>query len=346
MHPISIQDTVSVASINMILAGASRKGADPDALIQAIGANHAQLSHPDGRVSLRQIQLLWREAVAATGEPDLALQLGELVNPMALGVLAYVMLHSPTLGAACIQLVRYQEIACEGIQTGIQALPNGLVALTLTITSPDVIYPLHALNSELSLYQAAFGVLTGQPFTTRRVCFSYPRPANTSPYEHVFGVATLEFDAPITSLVFDAGLLDTPILNANPSLFSIFETHANALLEQVRPTQQTTSKAVKREIVTLLKGAEPTLAAVADRLALGQRTLQLHLRAEGTTFQHLLDEVRCDLAERHLRQHHVSLTDIAYLLGYAELSVFVRSFKKWTGQTPGAFREQLMPLAT
>jgi len=71
---------------------------------------------------------------------------------------------------------------------------------------------------------------------------------------------------------------------------------------------------------------------------MGVRTLQLHLRDENTTYQHLLDDVRKTLAKQHLREPYLSTTDIAYLLGFAEPSVFFRSFKKWTGQTPGAYR--------
>ncbi|WP_245318786.1 helix-turn-helix domain-containing protein [Hymenobacter elongatus] len=85
---------------------------------------------------------------------------------------------------------------------------------------------------------------------------------------------------------------------------------------------------MKREIVDLLRGAEPTLATVADRLAMGVRTLQLHLKEGQLSYQQLLDDVRRELAERHLREPHLSTTDISFLLGYSEPSVFVRSFKR------------------
>ncbi|RZJ57981.1 MAG: helix-turn-helix domain-containing protein, partial [Hymenobacter sp.] len=77
-----------------------------------------------------------------------------------------------------------------------------------------------------------------------------------------------------------------------------------------------------------LKGEAPTLATVAGGLHLGVRTLQLKLKAAHHTYQQLLDTGRCDLAQRHLREPHLSTTDIAFLLGYSEPSVFVRSFKK------------------
>ncbi len=92
------------------------------------------------------------------------------------------------------------------------------------------------------------------------------------------------------------------------------------------------------EAAARLIGQVPALASVAARLHVSVRTLQLHLKAAGHSYQELLNDVRRALAQRHLREAQLSITDIAFLPGYAELSVFGRSFRKWTGQTPGAFR--------
>lgn len=328
-------DTLSVASINLILFAARQRGVDTDALARAVGISPDQLRDPDGRVLIRQVQALWREVIAATGDPTIALKLGELVNPVAIGVLAYVMMHSPTLSRAFDKLCQYQDIVCEGIITTGQRLDNQFT-LTLRIISSDIIYPEYTLNSELSMYLSVVRALTGQPITATEIRFSYPRPLDTREHERVFAPARLVFDAPETAMVFDATVLDLPILNASPTLSLFFEKHANTILNQLRTPSL--GARVKSEIITLMKGEEPTLATVADRLAMGVRTLQLHLKEAGTSYQQLLDEARKELAVSHLREPNLSTTDISYLLGFAEPSVFFRSFKKWTGQTPGAYR--------
>ena len=336
-------NTLSVSSVNLILFAARQRGADTDALARAVGISADQLRNPDGRVSVRQVQALWREIVAVTGDENIALKLGEMINPVAVGVLAYVMMHSPTLGRAFDKLCQYQTIVCDATRTTSHRSGDQFV-LSIGLTSrtdgpTDIIYPEYALNSELSIYQAAIRALTGLHVSAREVHFSYPHPADTSEHERVFAPARLFFDAPETTMVLDASLLDTPILNANPNLFVLFERHADGLLQQLQTP--TLSSRVRAEIVTLLKGEEPTLSTVADRLAMGVRTLQLHLKEENITYQQLLDDIRKELAVRHLREHSLSTTDIAYLLGFAEPSVFFRSFKKWTGQTPGAYRMAL-----
>lgn len=330
-------DTLSVASINLILFAARQQGADTDALAHTVGISPEQLRDPDGRVLVRQVQALWREVIAATNDPNIALKLGELVNPVAIGVLAYVMMHSPTLSRAFEKLCQYQDIVCEGIVTTGQRTPTGnQFVLSLRIISPDIIYPEYALNSELSVYLSAMRALTGLPVTADEIRFAYPRPADTREHERVFAPARLVFDADVTTMVLDASLLDLPVLNASPSLSLLFEKHAADILTKLKAPSL--SSRVKSEIITIMKGEEPTLATVADRLAIGIRTLQLHLKEAGTTYQQLLDETRKELAISHLREPNLSTTDIAYLLGFAEPSVFFRSFKKWTGQTPGAYR--------
>ena len=334
-------DTLSVSSLNMLLWVAGQHGADVPTLCQAIDFDPAVTAGPDARVAIATIQRLWPLVIEATHDPHFDLHIGRYINFATAGTLAYVLMHTPTIGAAITQLCRYQDVACQGVrtfQTPASEWP-GSSWLNLELTSPAIVHVRYALNSELSIYLAAFASLTGQALQPLAVRLAYPRPADTTEHEKAFGTANLEFDAPITQVAFDAATQARPILHANPALFPLFEQHAAALLAQL-PTHQppTLAERVRSEIVRLLKGEVPTLDAVADCLHLGVRTLQLKLRETGHSYQQLLDHVRCDLAQRHLREPHLSITDVAFLLGYSEPSVFVRSFRKWTGQTPGAFR--------
>jgi AraC-like DNA-binding protein len=334
-------DTLSVSSLNLLLWVAGQHGADVPALCQAVGFDPAATAGPDARVPIATIQRLWPLVMEATQDLHFDLHIGRHINFARAGTLAYVLMHAPTVGAAISQLCRYQDIACQGVRTfqmPASEWPGG-IWLTLELTSPAIVHPQYVLNSELSIYLSAFATLIGQPVVPKAVRIAYPRPADTREHEQVFGTINLEFDAPFTQVAFDATTLARPVLHANPALFPLFEQHAAALLAQLSTHHPPTlTERVRAEIVRLLKGEAPTLAAVADCLHLGVRTLQLKLKEAGHTYQQLLDAVRNDLAQRHLRDSHLSITDVAFLLGYSEPSVFVRSFKKWTGQTPGAFR--------
>lgn len=334
-------DTLAVSSLNLLLWVAGQHGANVPTLCHAIGFDPAATASPDARVPIATIQRLWPLVIEATHDPHFDLHIGGYINFASAGTLAYVLMHAPTVGAAITLLCRYQDVACQGVRTFQKPAAewSGSIWLNLELTSRAIVHPQYVLNSELSIYLAAFAMLAAQPVAPLAVRLAYPRPADTRDHEQAFGTANLEFDAPFTQLAFDAATLAQPILHANPALFPLFEQHAAALLAQL-PTHQppTLAERVRAEIVRLLKGEAPTLAAVADCLHLGMRTLQLKLQETGHTYQQLLDAVRSDLAQRHLREPTLSITDISFLLGYSETSVFVRSFKKWTGQTPGAFR--------
>ena len=329
--------TLSAASVKLLLYAAAQRGANAEALCQAASLDAAQLGDPDGRVPIAAMQRLWPLATKAAADPHLDLHLAESIPLASLGVLAYVLLHSPTLGAALAQLCRYQGLACNGTHTRLRCVGGASVELVVEVTSPAITDPRYALNSELTVYLHLLRLLSGQPLVPEAVRLAYPLPPDPSEHHRVFAPAPVQFGTPDSALRLPATMLALPLPTADPQLLALLEPHAAALLARL-PQPSTLADSVRRELLRLLTQAEPTLAAVAAARGVSPRTLQLHLRRAGHCYQQLLDEVRRELAELHLCDQRFTTTDIAFLLGFAEPSVFVRSFRRWTGQTPGAFR--------
>lgn len=329
--------TLSVSSFNLILFTAQQKGADYNLLCQKMGLTADVLQNPDGRLPISRVQKLWKEAVNMTGDEHLALHLGESINTIGVGILAYVMMHCPTFGKALEKLCQYQDIVCDGSKTTV-TIKDDLVYLELTQLDDDIIYPQYAFESELSVYYAASKNMLGTFLPLKSIQFNYPQYANVEEYKRIFQTENVIFESDFTGMVFDKKYLETPILNANPSLFSLFEIHAKDILSSLKSNTSIAEK-VKKEIIHGLKGEEPFLSNIAKKLGIGVRSIQLKLKEEGVTFQQLLEEIRTNLATKHLKEDKLSTTDIAYLLGYSEPSVFFRSFKKWTGRTPAFYRK-------
>ncbi|MCY1560941.1 HTH-type transcriptional regulator VirS [compost metagenome] len=97
----------------------------------------------------------------------------------------------------------------------------------------------------------------------------------------------------------------------------------------------------RQVLCRLLPQGEPKREAVAQALHLSQRTLQRRLQEEATSFQHLLDDTRRELAEQYLAQPNLTLLEVAYLLGFADPSNFFRAFRRWFDITPGEYRARL-----
>jgi AraC-like DNA-binding protein len=94
------------------------------------------------------------------------------------------------------------------------------------------------------------------------------------------------------------------------------------------------ASAISRE----LADGHAEIGRVAERLGLHPKALGRKLRAEGTTYSELLDQIRLHLARRFLEQGSVGVAEIAFRLGYSEKSAFNRAFKRWTGHAPESFR--------
>jgi AraC-like DNA-binding protein len=97
---------------------------------------------------------------------------------------------------------------------------------------------------------------------------------------------------------------------------------------------------VYREMRTLLIRGKSSGDDLAETLAMNRRTLNRKLQEQGTTFQEVLDQVRYECARQLRFYSDVSLDDIAASLGYAGVSPFMRTFRRWTGMTPGRWRRE------
>ena len=120
----------------------------------------------------------------------------------------------------------------------------------------------------------------------------------------------------------------------------ILVQHAEEQLAAIQQ-QSGTVLQVKEAVLQMMDFGLPSIEQVAANLHQSVRSLQRRLKAEGTTYQRVTEDIRKDLALSYLRQPGLPITDIAMLLNYSDSSTFSRSFKRWMGVAPGAWREAL-----
>jgi AraC-like DNA-binding protein len=102
---------------------------------------------------------------------------------------------------------------------------------------------------------------------------------------------------------------------------------------------------LKRMLAELLAAGEANADAACRALKLSRRTLQRRLRAERTSFQKVLNEVRAVLAVRYLRDSRLKALEVAMLLGYSSISSFTTAFKSWYDMPPNEYREKVLAKA-
>ena len=151
------------------------------------------------------------------------------------------------------------------------------------------------------------------------------------------GTKRVSFGHSSNGIAFQRGDLEKQPDGADPELNRALERHAEALLA-ADDSDEVYARA-RNAVVELLPKSDASLAKTAKRLHLSARTLQRRLTAEGIAFADLVAEVRKERAERLLSRSDSTMEEIAQSIGYADAGAFVRAYRKWTGTTPGKFRE-------
>jgi AraC-like DNA-binding protein len=142
-------------------------------------------------------------------------------------------------------------------------------------------------------------------------------------------------------IIFAATVASLPITGRDQYLNDVLQKYAEAALAD-RPQAPTTLRSTIEGAVTqLLPHGKGNLKNVSRDLAIGSRTLTRRLGDEGLTFKKVLDESSVALAKRYLAERDLPITEVAWLVGYTEVSAFFHAFKRWTGITPRQFRMSL-----
>jgi AraC-like DNA-binding protein len=120
-------------------------------------------------------------------------------------------------------------------------------------------------------------------------------------------------------------------------VFSVLAERADALMKELEASKTVRGR-VESALMPVLHTGNASIELVADKLALSRQTLFRRLRAEGTTFEKVLEDLRHTLALQYLSGGKVSVNECAYLVGFSDPASFSRAFKRWTGTNPRDYR--------
>lgn len=283
------------------------------------------------------------DEVALLKEGDfVGIDVAKRVTAANLGVLGYVLLACPHLGAALNRLEKYARLLDRSFFMEITANDKH-ISFTWPLMIQETYHPLFAEMGIATFVQYARN-LTGKDLPLHSVSFCHEPLVEERRYTDFFG-CPVQFNQSEAFMSFEINHLNTPLRQPDERLLTILENQAMQALAQI-PNQQQFLQQVHAIMLTLCRETLPTLDEVASRLNMSARTLQRKLSDHGFTFQQLLEQTQQHLAEQYLKDERLQLVEIAQLLGYSDQSAFTRAFKRWTGNTPKAYRVQLATLDT
>jgi AraC-like DNA-binding protein len=301
-----------------------RRGVAPAAWLAPAGLSEHDLANPTLDLPFATFEQLVLDALRLSREPALGLFVGERLAPASHGVVGDAVLSSGTLREAIGLFERFVPLR----------LPLVAVSLETTATRARILVaptcPLGEIGRPVLEEAISLGACR-----VDAVGFTFPAPGYAALAREVlrcpvrYGQAWTGFALPLSAL-------DQPLRSANPVAFR--EAAAVCQRELDRLTAQTSLSARVQRLMLEQPAGFPSLVLTARLLGLAPRTLHRRLEEEGSSFKALLEGVRHALALAHLRQGQLTIEEIAYTLGYSDLSNFRRAFKRWEAQPPSAFR--------
>jgi AraC-like DNA-binding protein len=331
---LSRQPTHWARLAGRIVDVARSRGADPAALRRAAGLEGIDLGSPDERVPLASVYALIEATAEALGAPLLGVAIASAIDVELFDALGFLVLTSPTFGEAMERTLRYQRIWNDGERYDLEREGDRVRLRYEPFGAPR---PAHRTMAEMFAFDVGVNAprLVARPMPAAVVRLRAELPADRAAYEAAFG-APVEFAAPIDEVVLPLALFDQPMPQANAAMHAFFLRHADAALARLGPASSLRDR-VHAFVGDHLSDGRATLARAAEAMGSSARTLQRRLHAEGASFEALVEGVRRARALA-LLDAHMSIAEVAHLLGYAEPSVFHRAFKRWTGTSPEAWR--------
>jgi AraC-like DNA-binding protein len=331
---------IAVAATTSLFETIAAAGGDPDQILRMLGLERAAFTNSEGFIASSIFARILEEAARSTADESFGLHFGEHYNPKNIGPLAYVVLNSPTLVVAIENAQRYLHIHNEAANPsfsieGEQAYLRFLLA--------DLAIESARQHNEYSMAVAlnTLRIMAGSHWAPREVQFAHDAPVHTSEHLRVFG-APVSFSCATNALVIERDFVERQVPAADPRLYRILKQHVERILNEM-PRESDLLIAVRRAIAESMRDGDPKLARVIKKVSISARTLERRLGEHGVVFRTLVDDTRRRFALNYLRDCKHTLTEIAFLLGYSEVSAFNRAFKRWTGKTPMDYRRGVRP---
>ncbi len=325
---ISHEITQLARSSLLLLDYAERQGLERERLLKAAGLRADPIDDPDSRIKTAIMLKLWRAVIDELDDPCLGLHVGSSVHAKQLGLVGYAIFHSRNLHSAMHRFARYVHIISDSVQFEIHE--SAKEASFTWKVHPALAALRHPVETGVALMVAMGRDITGTDISPDRVELPGPQPEDTAEYRRYFG-CPVEFERPVAKVTSMRQALNLPCKAPDPTLVTYLDELAENKMNPLEDREERMSDAVRRVLWSMLPGGRPDLWRTAAELGVSVRTLQRRLGEEGSSFSKVLDELRRDLSNELLADRSLSVSEVAFMLGYSEPSAFQRAYRRWFG---------------
>jgi len=295
----------------------------------------------DDFVGYEQVEKLLQTAAEFTKCPHFGALLGSQQTIRLLGIIGYVMQQSSNVRIAIDQLIDHFSLHVKGGAILELEVVDDYALFNYKVTGD---FKEVSQTNELALAESmiVFKAICGDRWKPTAVRFTHKAPANLRPYLEIFK-APVSFNQEENQVCFSKEFLNRKINRADPELNKILLGHIELL--EIELLKKKSSSNLHTQVETLIRQTLPlgksSSSHIASLMSVHRRTLHRMLKAEGSSFTTILEQVRKSIAIDRLQHSDISIIQLANYLGYADNSAFTRSFKRWTGKTPQQWKKEL-----
>ncbi len=342
-----MKPTITVPSgyVKQLLDQVAEQNFDIDELLEYVGIDVAEIEHQT-EFPAEKFGLLYQHVMYITQDEYFGMLSGGKLPTGAFRMMCHAIIQCKTMGHAISRCSDFHEIV-RGTKIKPRLIRQGKTAMVSfagldSLDKAEIETMIAAekppqICTSLSMWHHFISWLIGERVALKSVCFSFSEEQAVANSQTRFQ-SDIQYNHQVNAITFPSYYLDYPVVQTEETLRGFLKTAPYQLLVMVDD-----SASLKAQVVALI-GRDfsmnpPSAEKIAHTLNMSLSTLRRRLLEENTTFQQIKDECRKNSAIKYMNSPQLSINDVAELMGFVEPSAFFRSFKRWTGMTPGEYRQ-------
>lgn len=311
------------------------KGEDPRPFFKKAELDVKKLGDGSARYPAEKIYRLWH-SLEVLDDPYLGLSVGQNWNPTTFHALGFAWLACDSLAHAMHRLTRYSRLVNNSLYSSFNSYQGNYLFEITTSENPKNIHPFGADAGAAAILKMT-RMLCGESFSPMEVHAVRGPDVALRRLEDMYR-CPIVYNSTTPGWIINRMDAEQHIASGNSELARINEQIADKAL--LRLDKQNISGRIKQKIIEMLPSGDVDEEKIAADLGLSVRTMQRKLNDEQLSFSKMVADIRESLAKHYINEAHLSLSEISYLLGFAEQASFTRAFKRWTGKSPSLYRKQ------
>ena len=313
---------------------------DFDSALTSCGIKTSDFREQESRLSAERVAQLIEHCNQLKSRHDFAITVAENFHPGTFHVLGYAMMASNNLYDALRRIAQYKKVVSNTCSVALEENPDVSKLIITPFLYESTNRPVLSHNSIITFMATLVKFAreaSSNNFKPLEVNFNWPNIDGKYEFLNDFFGCPVNFEQDDISFSCETAILKEPLMGGNPLITQSYEKMLNEFLSRL--DKKDVVQTVKNSIYEMLPLGTPTQTEIAKQIGMSLRNLQRKLNQQDACYRDLLEETRKKLALEYITQEHLSLSEVSYLVGFANIGNFNRAFKRWTNYAPGEYRK-------